>query len=266
VEMQLGLFSWYGFEAPLYSRLKRIKKAGFASTMLWWGDNESPDPQIDADLFRKAKELDLKIENIHVPYTDANRLWATDHNVHKSYLPRYLRYIDFSSKHGIPTIVMHISSGYLVEQPNGFGIDTLRRLSTYALRAGVSIAIENTRNVSLVVALLEGIDNKNLGLCYDTSHGWLYEGAEFYLLKKYPYRLKCLHISDNDGLEDRHWNINEGVIDWNAFAQSVPIGSECQTLSLEVYPRNGNVHEEDFLREAYTRACNLRDLLNNRTS
>ncbi len=265
VSIKLGIFSWYGYKAPLSQCLEHIKQAGFSSTMLWWGDDEL-DPQIDNELFKKAADMGVTVENIHVPFSDANWLWATEHDIHKAYLSRHMKYLDFSAKHGFPTIVMHISKGYQVVKPNKYGIDTMKRLTRYAQEVGVSIVIENTRRVGLIEAILEAIECKNLGLCYDTSHGGLYEDSEFYLLKKFPFRLKCVHISDNDGLEDRHWNINEGVVDWNSFINNFPKESECQTLSLEVYPKDASQAEANFLRDAYSRVSALRELIETRTS
>jgi sugar phosphate isomerase/epimerase len=234
--------------------------------MLWWGENEFPDPEIDQDLMKRALDLGISVENIHVPYKDANRLWTTDIDVHKAYLSRYMAYIDFSSKHGLSSIVMHVSEGDQVKRPNRYGIDAMSRLCTYGRKSGVSIAIENTRKVELVAALLEGIDDENLGLCYDTSHGRLYEESSFWLLKKFPQRLKYLHISDNDGVEDRHWNIGEGVVDWECFAQHVPTEGNCQSLSLEVYPRDKDQEEIEFLRKAFESANRLRAVVTKKTS
>ena len=266
MDFKLGLFSWYGYKAPLALRLQRLEQAGFTSTMLWWGENEFPDPEIDADLLKRAIDLGISVENLHVPYKDANRLWATDIDVHKAYISRYLTYIDFCSKHGLSAIVMHVSEGHQVSRPNRYGIDAMNRLCTYGRKAGVSIAIENTRKDELVEALLEEIDDDNLGLCYDTSHGRLYEKNAFWLLKKFPHRLKCLHISDNDGIEERHWNIGEGVVDWKSFAQNVPQESKCRTLSLEVYPRDKDQEETEFLQKAFERANQLRESVMKRTS
>lgn len=263
--MKLGLFSWYGYEAPIARRLEHIHQAGFTSTMLWWGD-EQANPEIDADLLKRAVDLGISIENVHVPFADANWLWAADLDVHRAYWSRYIRYADFCAEHRLSTIVVHVSKGSLVAAPSEYGIDTMRRLSTYCLRSGVSVALENTGRILLIEALLDAIDNKNLGLCYDTSHGRLYEETEFQLLKKYPHRLKCLHISDNDGVEDRHWMTGQGVIDWESFVRNLPTDCECQTLSLEVCPRDKSQDEKEFLEEAFVRIHAIRESVMKRTS
>ena len=261
MDMKLGLFSWYGYESPVSQRLERIARAGFTSTMLWWGEEPLPGSEINADHLKKASDLGITVENIHVPFDDANWLWAADRDIHQAYFSRYQRYADCCARSGLSTMVMHVSKGHLVQAPNAFGIDTMRRLATYCRKTGVSIAIENTRTVGLVAALLEAIEDGNFGLCYDTSHGRLYEDSEFWLLKKFPHRLKCLHISDNDGVEDRHWNIGEGIIDWNAFMLNLPKNTGCQTLSLEVYPRNKGEDETAFLQDAFSRASAMRESL-----
>jgi sugar phosphate isomerase/epimerase len=242
-------------------RLERIRKAGFTSTMLWWGDDELPNPQEERAVLKKAADLGLTIENIHVPFDDANWLWAAQRDIHYAYMSHYIKYIDFCASYGIPMIVMHVSKGALITKPNKYGIDAMKRLNEYALEAGVMVALENTHAGELVEALLDGIFSNNLGLCYDTSHGRLYGDSDFSLLKGFHQRLKCVHISDNDGTEDRHWNIGEGLIDWDLFVRSFPTDSACRTLSLEVYPRDESQPQEAFLKDAYAKASALRELI-----
>jgi len=264
--MQLGLFSWYGYKTPLQQRLERVRQAGFTSTMLWWGDNGLPDPQISKNLLAKVADLGLTIENIHVKYKDMNCLWSDDDHVRREYLSQHLEYIEFCAKHHLPMMVMHISQKNEIKNPNPHGIELIKKITEEAEALGVVIAIENTRRVNLVEALLDAIDNNNLGLCYDTSHGRLYEPSEFHLLNKYPHRLKCLHISDNDGLEDKHWNPYEGVIDWNRFIKCFPSQGQCKILALETSPKNPNESEADFLRTAYESASKLLEGMQKRTS
>ena len=54
--------------------------------------------------------------------------------------------------------------------------------------------------------------NEGLGFCFDTSHANLRH--QFDLLKDHYDILTALHISDNDGLQDRHWPPFDGIIDY----------------------------------------------------
>jgi sugar phosphate isomerase/epimerase len=257
--MKLGIFSWYGFKAGISHRLERIRQAGFDSTMLWWGDEPEGEKPFSKSTIRKIVDLGLEVENVHVPFGNPNDLWSSDERVRSTHGNKNIRYIEECALCGYGMIVMHISSKLLVEKPNQYGIDSMRVLVELAEKLDVCIAIENTRRVALVEALLYSIASPNIGLCYDTSHGRLYEPEDFYLLHKYGKWLKCLHMSDNDGLEDRHWNIGHGIIDWDRFAVCFPSATYKGLLSVEVYPKDPNVSEENHLREACGSLVRLRE-------
>ena len=72
--MKLGIFSWYGYNTPIPSRLQRIKEAGFDTTMLWWDDALEFKELTKAELVNTTRAHQLIIENIHVPFVSANDL------------------------------------------------------------------------------------------------------------------------------------------------------------------------------------------------
>lgn len=54
----------------------------------------------------------------------------------------------------------------------------------------------------------------NLGICCDLNH-LLFEKPQS-ALSKFGKRVKHLHVSDNDGENERHWLPGDGSIDWTA--------------------------------------------------
>ena len=66
-----------------------------------------------------------------------------------------------------------------------------------------------------------------------------------------------MHVSDNDGREDKHWNPGKGVIDWDGFIEELGKARNLETLALEVFPEGEELSEEAFLEEAYDVACRL---------
>ncbi len=262
--MHLGIFSWYGYKPPLPLRLKKIKEVGFDSTMLWWGNELVTNQSPDAEILNLAIDLGLIIENIHVPFDEANLIWSTNKEIRNKFIARHIHYLECCSQYHIPMIVMHISKGVDIKEPNNAGLDAMQGIIETAEKTGVIVAIENTRKPNLIEAILDTIKSDYLGLCYDTSHGKLYESTEFGLLKKYPDRLKCLHISDNDGVEDRHWCIGEGIIDWTRFIGCFPYQRYKGTLAVEVYPKNQTELELEHLYQAYTGIKVLRDKIYHR--
>ncbi len=60
-------------------------------------------------------------------------------------------------------------------------------------------------------------------------------------------------------IADRHWNIGEGVIDWDGFADAFPPSCRNGCLSLEVYPKNENITEGEHLNAAHAGFIALRN-------
>ena len=56
----------------------------------------------------------------------------------------------------------------------------------------------------------------DLRVCFDVNHITLYEGARE-ALSALGGRVGTLHISDHDGVDERHWIPGRGIVDWPAF-------------------------------------------------
>lgn len=247
---KLGIFSWYGYRTAIKRRLQMIRKAGFDSTMLWWGDEKAFDELEKTELVKETRNQGLEIENIHAPFANANAIWSADIEVRRQQIEEYKAYISDCGRYQIPIMVMHISRGNEIKEANEFGKSAIEELCSIAEENSVRVALENTRNNSLLEYLLDNIQEENLGLCYDTSHAQLYGDADFQLMEKYTERVFCFHLSDNDGQSDKHWITGEGIIDWKEFRNKFPANYE-GTVSAEVYPKETGMNEADFLAAAH---------------
>jgi sugar phosphate isomerase/epimerase len=115
----------------------------------------------------------------------------------------------------------------------------------------VKLAVENTQRADYVDCVLENITSPYLGLCYDSSHDFLYGDKPGGLLRRWGGRLLATHIGDNDGLEDRHWLPWEGSIDWGEVRKSFPVGTYEGCLNLEVFPKDAGAESAaNFLGRA----------------
>lgn len=120
--------------------------------------------------------------------------------------------------------------------------DFFKTLCAYGERYGVLICVENMpfgeQGLARVAPLLEfvkEIDSPFLRICLDTGHCSRLGGspAEAVRLLGKEY-LAVLHVHDNDGEKDRHWEPGLGIIDWEDFMHAlVEIGFE-GTLSMEL--------------------------------
>lgn len=91
-------------------------------------------------------------------------------------------------------------------------------------RHGLRMAVETMRPAEPrigddyhdLLALVHDFSPDHVGLCLDTNHANLRWDLT-QVVRDAGARLMMLHISDNDGREEKHWLPFEGVIDWPAF-------------------------------------------------
>jgi len=233
-----GIFAWFGYRYPIDERVRLIRKAGYSATSIWLGRQEPLVYEGKADLIPGIiRSGGLFLEYVHASYANCNRLWSLSTSGRDVILGDYADAIRYCGKHEIPVVVMHIVKGMNPPHYGPDGLETIAELVGLAEEAGVSIAIENTRHPEYVDYVLESIDSRSLGFCYDSSHDFLYSAAPGSILKRWGHRLLVTHFSDNDGLTDKHWMPSLGSGDWGSVAQAFPASTFRSFLTLEVLPK-----------------------------
>jgi len=257
----LGIFAWFGVPIPFQERMKIIKDAGFEATSVWWEEKDAEKRKLRHLAPDAVRGAGLYLENIHVPYRGCNDLWASDTAKRENAVDRHIGWVNDCARHEIPRMVMHVTTGKRLPPPNDEGVDAVRRLVGAAEDHSVRIALENSRSMQHLEALLARIDSPNLGLCYDVGHDWAWADEPFHLLDAWGNRLLTTHLSDNNGKRDHHWIPGEGTIDFDRLSQSLDWSSYAGVLSLEVVPKDKKEDPEVFLARAYQAACKLRERL-----
>ncbi len=256
---QTSIYFWFGYPVPPRERMGLIADAGFDAVMLWWGDEYQGVNGTKEQLPEMARNRGLWVENIHVPFADANLLWKDGINA-GSVFERYLRCIDDCRDHGIPVMVLHATQGNHPPPAGPVGLDRLRRLVGHAERQGVTIALENLRRSEHLDRAYEAIPSVRLGFCYDSGHENHYT-KEWNLLDRYGHRLAALHLHDNRGGLDQHLPPGEGTIRWPWLMEKIARTGYRGPVSLELSniasPRLRKMSAESFLARAYSKAVAL---------
>ncbi|NMA46798.1 MAG: sugar phosphate isomerase/epimerase [Lentisphaerae bacterium] len=126
-----------------------------------------------------------------------------------------------------PMVVIHASSEPISAEERPARLDwslkTLAELSGEFRRAGVKIAIELLPRTCLGNCLgelerfIKELGDDVCGVCLDVNHGMDQYALLPQWVKALGKNLITLHLSDYDGIDEKHWLPGAGVIDWPAF-------------------------------------------------
>ena len=257
--LNLGVFCWFGYELDYEQRFKLIKEAGFDSIMLWWGEEFTKQEGIKDLLTNLARNNDLLIENIHLPWAEANDIWKD--NLDGEELTKvYFEYLNDCRFYEIKTVIMHLTKGFNPPPANELGINRLKKLASFAEENGVQIALENLECPDYLDVVFPRLNNPSVGLCYDIGHENCYS-KKWDILEKYGNRLMALHLHDNNGIDDQHLIPGDGIVDWEKLKSAVTKLNYSGSLSLEIINKNSVKYEtmdaREFLRNAYNQAQQL---------
>ena len=265
--MKLGIFCWFGYEMPLSQRLRLIARSGFEATSLWLEtDVHSAEVAVLADAPRMARDCGLSLDNGHAPFETCNLLWSDAVADRQSILNLYRKHLDFCRQQQIPRLVLHLSHSDTPPPLNRAGLDTFGELLKHAEDAQVVLAVENIRRPDYSDAVFERFESPHLGLCYDSSHDFLYGNPPGAVLKRWGHLLTTTHFSDNAGQRDDHWLPGDGSIAWDVVRQHFPLRTYNGICHLETFPKEPSAQSaEAFLQMAYERATALRSFFSRET-
>ena len=175
-----------------------------------------------------------------------------------------LDYIRLSKAIGAEYCVIHC--GYHFSQFNDAVMESLfetfRAAVGLAEEIGLPLVIENMNRVhpdSEIVYLgvtieelkqvFDAVPSEMLGLALDVAHANLLPGGTQPWIDAFPEKIFHLHLSDNDGVLDRHLPIGDGGIDFGSvFSQLDDVGFK-GTATLEVGSEANSVKSLKRLRK-----------------
>lgn len=96
---------------------------------------------------------------------------------------------------------------------NILGLDRIKIIAEKAEQLRVNVALENLRNFTNLLYVLEQIDSQHIGFCYDCGHHNNYNSGSD-LLSMCGSWLMALHLHDNGGKNNQHQLPYDGTIDW----------------------------------------------------
>ena len=198
----------------------------------------------------KAQKLDLRVASLHLPYGKKWDVSLRKPGLRNDIIHLHYELLKLAAEWEIPCAVIHPSyepiSGK--DRPERLAIcrESLKWLSQAANSLGLRLAAECLPRTCLgntsdeMIELLR--DNEYLGVCCDVNH--LFQESPEAFIRKIGEHIVTLHISDNDGIDERHWMPGEGVIHWESVIGALSeVGYEGPFMLEVVKPNPGNIAE-----------------------
>jgi len=245
------IYDWFGYEVPVKERYRLIKEAGFDGVLLWWSEHLGRGDYRNGP--QMIREAGLFIENIHTPFQVQDFIWL-DNLDGESALKCYLQCVADCVEFAIPTMVVHLPDD---DKPySAVGLDRIKKIAESAEKLEVNVALENLNNYGNLSFVLEQVDSKRIGFCYDCCHHYNYY-PEKDLLSMYGSRMMALHLHDS-GEGHIHRLPFDGGLDWPMIMKNIDKIGYSGSTAIEAmnwgYP---NVSVSEFLNRAFESAKKL---------
>ncbi len=174
---------------------------------------------------------------LHAP---SNELFpcAIDEKARELAAYRYRQAIDLAKRYGSKKVVIH--GGYhpwmyypvwYVGQSVAFWKEFLKE------DPGVEIVLENVLETQpdLMLDILEGVDDPRLRMCFDVGHinAYSYIPVLDWLETCAPW-IGHIHVNNNDGREDLHQGLQDGIIPMKELLQRIESLCPEATITLEM--------------------------------
>lgn len=265
--MQLAIGSTFDYTVPPETQFAMFERVGFAAVSL--GANIQHcnylDTAVQADIRRLALKHSLEIDSLHVPIAPSYDLSKGDPESRMAAVCRVALVMAAAVELNAGTVILHLCHhaprGY--EQALDPLLDSLDVLIESAENMGLKLAGENLvtePSHTFLAESLKRFDSEHYGLCYDSSHAQICDMPPLEWLDQFGDRLLAVHLSDNDGQEDRHWLPFTGIVDWTALSKKLHDIAFAGSLLLEVENRKSEPTEE-FLTNATDAARRIREMI-----
>lgn len=208
------------------SGLEQIKRAGLNCIELvlhgqdWLNNFETLAKQF-TDIVHEAARLDIEVWSVHLPFTDPWDVSCLDAELRKTIIDNQYRMLQLAESWGVGIAVLHPSFEPIPEEdrPERMAVcqEALHTLAQLAKNLNIRVAVECLPRTCLgntsdeILQLIES--TSELLVCCDVNH-LLQESAEKFI-NKVGSRIGTVHMSDYDGIDERHWLPGKGIVEWD---------------------------------------------------
>lgn len=189
--------------------------------------NEEKFPRM-RQMKERLDSAGMRVWSVHLPFSRTLDISVPDDSLRAKNVAVQAKMIRWSCELYAPQrLVLHPSSepiaDSLREQRLENAIASIRTLKRVADECGVELCIENLPRTCLgntpeeLVRIVDAVPD--VGICFDTNH--YTQGTIPHFIEAAGRRIRTVHISDYDFVNECHWLPYEGQIDWAAFRRDL---------------------------------------------
>jgi len=206
-----------------------------------------------ASVRKKLDASPVNINSVHAPFSREVDISRLDDGGQAHALEQIGKAIVMAERLGASIVVLHGSAEPIEDNERDKRIamsqSSLDILGSQAQAAGLRLALELLPRTCLgnttgeLQELLAGVPPEHAGFCLDANHPADHSQLPA-AVKQLGKRIITLHISDYDGIDEKHWMPFVGVVDWGAFANALRDIQYDGAFIYETRPEAGDTMEE----------------------
>ena len=196
-----------------------------------------PEPEVTRQAAAKLSDMQRKNEvetaSLHLPFYPFDQ-WAytsEDNGVRKKTIQKTLEYMRHFESLEIRQITIHCGGEPNLPNERRRKMESMRRTCEDLLplleQWDASLNLELLPRSCIgnsfddLEYILAGFPERHFGICFDVNH--LLGEAETVpdKIRKYGSRIRSFHISDYDNIDECHWHVGEGALNWPEIIQAI---------------------------------------------
>ena len=193
----------------------------------------------------RAKEAGIELWSIHLPFSPKYDISSENPEDREEIIRANELLIEAAGRIGIKTAVLHPSSEPIDKERRAERFRLSREgilyLKKVADRAGVVLAVENLPRTCLcnkAPEMIELLKGTGATVVFDTNHSLFQDNISFMnALLDAGLKIRTLHISDYDFVDERHRLPGTGVNNWKEFLNILEKAGYDGPLMYEVVSR-----------------------------
>ena len=220
--------------------------------LLQWAFTENPAKT--RACMKRLSEAGIKTVSIHADFWGGLDISSPEPERRNKSVLNVFDTCELAAEFGADIIVIHSNDDKITAENRKirkkYAKDSIRRIAEKCAEKGKRLAIELLPGTCLgnhyeeLVELAEDLPSETTGLCIDTNPLMDKPFMLSETVKALGKRIFNTHLSDYDGIDEKHWLPGTGVIDWEKFIRSLKETDYTGPLNFECIFRNNETSEE----------------------